>query len=80
MSDSTLNNDLKLKENDNLSGSMETECVNTVNELCQSEVHMKMEADEDEVKSAGHRLTSIIDQLRCQSKLKGMPHVRRFLI
>ncbi|CAH2048749.1 unnamed protein product, partial [Iphiclides podalirius] len=76
MSNTSLEDKVKPKDTDaDQSESMKTECVGEASELCHSGVRVKMEADEDDVKSAGHRenrLTSIIDQLRCQSKLKGM--------
>ncbi|XP_022838051.1 uncharacterized protein LOC111365089 [Spodoptera litura] len=54
--------------------SQEVKCSEEVSEV-KSDVLVKEEDDGDEVMSKGsqreNRLTSIIDQLRCQSKLKG---------
>ncbi|KAH9627933.1 hypothetical protein HF086_015377 [Spodoptera exigua] len=54
--------------------SPKVKCSEEVSEV-KSEVLVKLEDDGDEVMSKGsqreNRLTSIIDQLRCQSKLKG---------
>ncbi|CAG5045222.1 unnamed protein product [Parnassius apollo] len=44
-----------------------------MSDVCKNEVQVKMEVEDDEVMKAAHRenrLISIIDQLRCQSKLK----------
>lgn len=54
--------------------SQEVKCSEEVGEV-KSDVLVKVEDDGDEAMSKGsqreNRLTSIIDQLRCQSKLKG---------
>ncbi|XP_013145130.1 PREDICTED: uncharacterized protein LOC106108499 [Papilio polytes] len=60
--------ELKLEDSDEGS---DTKC--DLKEVCKSKVQVKCE-EEDEGKSVGqreNRLTSIIDQLRCQSQLKG---------
>lgn len=50
------------------------QCSDDVSEV-KSDVSVKVEEDSDEVMSKGNhrenRLTSIIDQLRCQNKMKG---------
>lgn len=52
------------------------QCSGEVSEV-KSEVSVKVEYDGDDVVAKGsqreNRLTSIIDQLRCQSQMKGKP-------
>ena len=54
--------------------SPKVQCSDDVDDV-KGEVSVKIEDDADEVLSRGsqreNRLTSIIDQLRCQSKMKG---------